>query len=100
MARPRVSRSNAMITIRLDQSVKDRLLAVAHHLQTATNAVDPSDVNLSEFLRDSIMELLLSYEDDCGGREKLARDYEDAVFRSLARAYEEAEARKSGAGGR
>lgn len=85
MGRPSRQVPSAMLNVRVDQSVKQRLAAAAFHDLSRTGGVtSPDGVNLSEFLRDRLlMPWLMRFEEANGGTQALASNYTEAQIQAL-----------------
>lgn len=84
MARQAAS-ARVMLNLRVERTVKDRLLAAAFHdLSNSQGVKSPDDVNLSEFLREDVLKPWLdAYEREAGGREVLAEGFSIAKLEAL-----------------
>lgn len=68
MARPRATEPKTTICVKMTHQERDRLFAVALDVQRGTRGSDltPSEVNLSEFLRQAVFKIVEAYEDQVG----------------------------------
>lgn len=79
MARPRAAEPKTTISVKLTQRERERLHAVALDVQRGSRSWDlwPSDVNVSDFVRQALFGLISDYEVAVGERFKPDAGSED-----------------------